>query len=161
MMTRDASLLDVSDFQSHPVWEFINDDSVGERAVRPVHVVPTDSLAGKVVGIQVRLASGKRVWAAVANADSNDAQWNDHFLTLSLHRSRHWFGLARYHDFDYAERGPDALARFLEMDERDIFPIAYDLSPYAAGEREALVGLVLKEPSTRLTRGELVAMAVR
>ena len=161
MKTRDVSLLDVADFQSFPVWEFINDDSVGELTVRPVRLVPTDSLAGKVVGTQVVLANGNRVWAAVANADSTDARWNDHFLTLSLHRSRRWFGLARYHDFDYAERGPAALARFLEMDERDIFPIAYDLSPYAAGERPALVGMVAKEPSVRLTRGELVAMAVR
>lgn len=161
MMTRDASLLDVSDFQSHPVWAFVNDDGVGARAVRPVTVVPTDDLAGKVVGTQVQLSSGKRIWATVANADSKDAQWNDHFLTLSLYRSGQWFGLARYHDFDYAERGPDALARFLEMDERDIFPIAYDLSPYVMGERPALVGLVLKEPSTRFSRGELVAMAVR
>ena len=161
MTSRDVTQLAVQDLETHPVWAFTEDEGVGECRVRPVRVVPTEGLGGKLIGTRLSLANGERVWAMVSNVDAADARWNDHFLTLSFACSGRWFPLARYHDVDYAERGPDALARFLGLTTHDIFPIAYDLTPVAVGSRAALVGVVSREPRERLTREALIAMAVR
>jgi hypothetical protein len=61
---------------------------------------------------------------------------------------------------DYSKNGPEALAIFLGKDVSQIFPISYDLTAYATGEESVLIGEVLKEPRERLTRSEIIAMAV-
>jgi hypothetical protein len=68
--------------------------------------------------------------------------------------------LARYHDFDYAERGPEALARFLSLPVEEVFPIAFDIRAYAHGDPHALCGSVRQELRERLSRAEIIAMAV-
>jgi hypothetical protein len=72
-----------------------------------------------------------------------------------------WFVLARYHDFDYAERGPDALATFLGRSVAEVFPISYDLTPHVIGDLDALVGKLPQQPRERLSRAEIIAMSVR
>jgi hypothetical protein len=102
------------------------------------------------------------VWAIIGNVSAGDPRSTEHFLTLSVERSGRWFFLPRYHDFDYGERGPEALARFLSLSPDDVFPIAYDLSPYVeGGDPAALSGTITKEPREKLTRAELIAMALR
>ena len=115
--------LRVADLQVYPVWQYANRDGPGETLVRPVTQVPTANLAGKVVGTQVELANGERLWELIGNIDVTNVQLTEHFRTLSVERDEHWFMLARYHDFDYAERGPEALARFLARPVDRIFPI--------------------------------------
>jgi len=39
----------------------------------------------------------------------------EHFLTLSIESGGKWFHLARYHDFNRAEHGPEALAHCLGL----------------------------------------------
>jgi len=153
--------LQVADLQAHPVWQYTNREGVDETFVRPVKRLPVDCLDNMVVGTQVILANGKRVWATICNVDSTDAKVNEHFLTLSIERNGRWFTLARYHDFDYTDRGPAALAQFLGLSVDQVFPIAYDIQQYAKGSVTALSRHVQKEPREQLSQDELMAMAVR
>lgn len=152
--------LRVADLQAHPVWQYTNREGADETFVRPVKQVPVANATGKVVGTQVVLANGQRVWALIGNVDPMNAKLTEHFLTLSVERDGRWFTLARYHDFDYAERGPEALARFLGLSVDAVFPIAYDIRQYAKGEPASLNGHIRKEPRERLSRAEIIAMAV-
>jgi hypothetical protein len=142
------------------VWQYANVDGANETLVRPIKRLPVERLTGRVVGTQVRLANGPCIWALLGNIDESNAQLTEHFLTLSVFQDRRWFTLARYHDFDHSENGPDALARFLGLPIDDVFPIAYDIRQFVKGENAALAGLIPKEPRNRLARAELIALAV-
>ena len=144
--------LRVSDLERHPVWEFVLEPNVDDTAVRPVERLPVATLMGKVVGTRVRLANGNHQWGTVCNLDTRNAELNEHFVTLSLEREGRWFHLARYHDFDYPDRGPEAVARFLGLSVDEIFPISYDVREYVEGKPVTLAGTILKEPRVRLTR---------
>jgi len=50
--------LTVADFQAHPVWEWLNDDEIGETMLQPVGKLPVESLDNRLIGVQVRLANG-------------------------------------------------------------------------------------------------------
>jgi hypothetical protein len=78
---------------------------------------------------------------------------------LSVLRYGSWFTLARYHDVDRLKNGPKALATFLGQEVNAVFPISYDLRHAALGDADALVGQVLEEPHTRLSRSEIIALA--
>jgi hypothetical protein len=152
--------LQISDFIANPVWEYLNEDHLGETAVRPIERVPVETSTGRVFGVQVQLATGFQIWATIGNVDANNPKSTEHFLTLSVEREGQWFHLSRYHDSNYAETGPDALARFLELPVNEVFPISYDIRPYVVGDPSALSGKVLKEPREKLTRADIIAMAV-
>src|SRR6266436_1208788 len=95
-----------NDMELHPVWEFANDrEIVDDTMVRPVDVIPVSSLANRIVGTRVRLASGRIVWAMLGNIDLESSDRTQHFRTISIFQDAQWFFLARYHDHDYEERG--------------------------------------------------------
>lgn len=152
--------LETADLQAHSVWQYANIDAAGETLVRPVRRLPVTRLAGKVIGTQIRLANGSLHWALLGNMAENNARLNEHFLTLSVFHSNRRFTLARYHDLDYSENGPDALADFLSLPLEEIFPIAYDLRSIVKADERAIVGLIQKEPIERLSRAEIIALAV-
>lgn len=152
--------LKIADLERHPVWEFGNTVKGDDTDVQPVTRLPVSTLEGRIIGTRVLLANGQYVWATIGNLDSKNAQMNEHFVTLSFERKSEWFHLARYHDYDYRQRGPSAAARFLGLSVDDVFPVSYDVRKYAIGEANALTGMVLNEPRVRLTRVELIAMAV-
>jgi hypothetical protein len=158
--TKLVESLEVADFMRNPVWEYINDDQLGETAVRPVEQVPTQNLNGRVVGVQVQLANGTPVWAVIGNVDTANSRSTEHFLTLSVERDGQWFTLSRYHDFDYSKNGPEALARFLDLALNDVFPISYDIRRFVKGDPAALSAKIPKEPREKLTRAEIIAMAL-
>ena len=157
---KPAELLTVTDVAASPVWEFANIDDVGETLVVPVSNLPARDLLGMLIGTQVRLANGTRVWAILGNVDSNDPRTTEHLLTLSIEHRGKWFHLARYHDADYAERGPGALASLLDMQLEDVFPISFDLRKYSRGDPSALMGAIQQEPRERLSRPEIRALAI-
>jgi hypothetical protein len=163
MRTRDYKpilSLHINDLEKYPVWEFTDTEEGDGTDVRPIKRLPVATLAGRVVGTRVLLANGQYAWAIIGNLDTNNSQMNEHFVTLSIERKGRWFQLARYHDPDYERRGPTGVARFLGLPVDDIFPISYDVRKFAGGQRAALTGTVLKEPRARLTRAEIIAMAV-
>ena len=160
--SKDVSALTAADFEEFPVWEFTNtDEDRGETIVRPVENMPVDSMGGRLIGTKVRLANGSQAWALLGNMDLLNLRLNQHFLTISIWRSGRWFLMARYHDFDVAQRGPEELARFLELDVDDVFPIFYDISRICSGQPSVTIGSVLKEPGERLSGADLIALAVR
>ncbi len=150
----------VGDLQAHPVWQYTNREGGDETLVRPVTRVPVASLNGRVVGTQVVLASGQRVWALIGNVDPTSPRMTEHFLTLSVERDARWFTLARYHDPDRDENGPHALARYLGLSINEVFPINYDIRQYFRGEAAALSGCIQEEPRERPSRTEIIGMAV-
>jgi hypothetical protein len=153
------SSLRVADLEKHPVWQFTTDGDE-DTAIGPVKRLPVSTLARKVVGTRLQLANGDCVWGVIGNLDTKNAEMHEHFLTLSIKRMSRWFHLARYHDVDYSDRNPQALARFLGLGVDEIFPITYDVRKYVKGNPATLTGRVLKEPRVRLTRAEIIAMAV-
>jgi hypothetical protein len=90
--------------------------------VAPVLKVPVKSLSNKFVATQVRLENGSLLWAALGNLEVSNPSLTKHFLSLSVLSKKGWFHLARYHDFDFHERGPDALAFFFESANFRNFP---------------------------------------
>lgn len=158
MKTVDS--LTVEDLSAHPVWQYVSNDESDELSVRPVKRLPVSKLTGKLVGLEVALANGGKVWAVLGNVDADNPRLTQHMLTLSVERDGRWFHAARYHDFDHEQRGPVQLAAFLGLEVEAVFPIAYDLRPYAKGDPRALSGSIEREPAERLTRGEIIAMAV-
>lgn len=152
--------LEVSDLQAHAVWQYANVDGASETLVRPIKRLPVARLTGRIVGTRVQLANGTCIWALLGNIDESNARLTEHFITLSVFQDGRWFTLARYHDFDYSENGPDALARFLGIPIDEAFPIAYDIRQYVKGKTAALASLIPKEPRERLARAELIALAV-
>src|SRR4051812_18481550 len=108
---KDVSQLTSADLREHPVWRFAGSDQPSETAVRPLKKLPARSLTGSLVGCEVRLACGKKIIALLGNLDVEKAHLTEHFLTFSIYREDgEIFHMARYHDFDSSERGPDALA---------------------------------------------------
>ena len=155
-----AESLRVSDFRDYPVWEFVNDDGLGETVMRPVKRLPVASLDNRLVGLEVRLANGDTKWGFIGNFDVKSRRHNEHLLSLTVFNGRQRFHLARYHDFLYSKYGPRALTRFLGLAVVDVFPIAYDLRPFVKGRPSVLRGEVTKNaPSKRLSRFQLFDLA--
>lgn len=157
---RAVDALTVGDLESHAVWSFSDIDQLGETMVQPVGRLPAENLVGRLVAVQALLANGTRFWALVGNIDVGNARLTQQFLTLALQNGGSWFALARYHDHDFAERGPEALSRFLGLEIDDIFPISIDLRPYVLGNSDSLLIAVPRAPAEKLSRAEIIAMAV-
>jgi hypothetical protein len=155
-----AEDLRASDVEAFPVWEFVNNDEIGETVVRPVKTIPVQNLRGRLVSTQVRLACGKTVLAQLGNIDSNNPKSTKHFLQLIAFHSGKTFIMARYHDFDWNRQGPQAVADFLGMRVEEVFPISYDVSRFSTGDPAALAGKIEAEPRERLTRAQIIALAV-
>lgn len=95
------------------------------------------------------------------NIDVENPRLTQHFVTLTIHREDgEVFHLARYHDMDFSERGPSQLAAFLDLTKGDVFPISWDVSAFAKGSADALRGLITDVPKERLTRAQIIALAV-
>ena len=152
--------LTVADREAHGVWSFARGQRGDETRLRPVARVPVSDLRGKLVATRVVLANGHRPWALVGNIDVTNVRLTKHFVTASVEHEGRWFHLARYHDIDYAERGPRALAAHLGLQVEEVFPIAYDVSGSLRGGVESTVGRILAEPDERLSRTEIIALAV-
>lgn len=157
MNHKTIDTLTEADLQKHPVWRF---KGGRDQFIEPVAKLPCKTLVGRVVGAKVSLSDATTFWALIGNVDPERPEFSEHFLTLSVLNHGAWFHLARYHDFDYSERGPVQLAAFLEKSPNNVFPISYDLRAVYVGESAALQGVVEMEPSERLTREEIIAMAV-
>lgn len=158
--TKPVESLTVADLMAVAVWQYVNHDRAGETMVRAVRTIPVKKLSGKIIGAEVDLANGARTWALIGNVDPNNPRLTEHFLALSIEHRGEWFALARYHDFDYADRGPEALSRFLRLPVDEIFPIFFDVRKYAEGDSASLTGYIQKEPRQRLSRAEIIALAV-
>jgi hypothetical protein len=149
-------------FRHAAVWEYTNDDSArdGELLVRPVLKRRVRDTRNRVIGTEARLADGTILPAMVGNVDQSDPVATQHFLPLSVWTGRRWFHLARYHDVERKTNGPGALSAALGRRVAEVFPVAYDLTSVVSGDPAVLRGKIEAKPSTRLSRAELIALAV-
>lgn len=158
---KEGSQLTASDLKIHPVWRFTGGDTPSETAVVPLKCLPARSVAGAIIGSEVQLAAGKRLIAILGNLKPANPRLTEHFLTLSVFRDDGaLFHLARYHDYDAEQRGPKALAEFLGLKESEVFPITWDVRHLVHGDPTALRGKIESEPKVRLSRAEVIALAV-
>jgi hypothetical protein len=148
------------EIQEIPVWRFASKPRSNETELIPVRKLPCKNSNGYLFGTQATLADGSSVWCFIGNVDSSNPRLTEHFITISVESNSAWFHLARYHDFDFAERSPFKLAEFLGKDIDSVFPIKYDIRSLVASDSNVLVGEIKKEPTERLTRSEIVALAV-
>jgi hypothetical protein len=157
---KPVEALTLFDLKSYPVWRFVDDDSLPETSVQPVQAFPVADLRGCVVAVELRLASGSSAWGILGNLDLASAERTAHFLALSVLHREHWFHLARYHDPWSAERGPNELASFLGMAVHEVFPLTYDITSWCLGLANVVRGTLPAEPRVRLSRAELIALAI-
>lgn len=157
--TKTLESLTAEDVQHCALWEIVEDAS-GRILCKASSKAPAIDLAGRVVATRLQLSCGDRVWALLGNISLQDARSTRHFLTASLLCPQGWFHLARYHDFDYSERGPAALAAALGRPLNDVFPIAYDIRAFAHGDADVVMGSISAEPVEVLSRAELIQLAL-
>ena len=158
---KDVSKLTAADFEAHKVWRFTGSDSPSEMMVRPSKL-PLRSFTGALVGCVFRLSSGRSVRGYLSNLSPENPELMKHFLAFSaFHEDGRVFHLSRYHDFDYSEYGPDALAKFLGFSRSEIFPISWDARGITKIGDEHLKGEITEEPAERLTRAQVIQLAVR
>jgi hypothetical protein len=162
---KPADELSPSDFRTHPVWEFANDleaEMGDETYVRPVAQVPVDCLGNRLVGAPLTLANGQELFGILGNLALADPVSTEHFLCVTVfHPSGESFDLARYHDADYAQRDAGALAAFLGLPVDAVFPMRYDLTAVARGHADCLRRSIPAAPLSRLSRKDLIALALR
>jgi hypothetical protein len=146
--------------EQFPIWEFAPESVAADDLIRPVSTLPVSSLDGRLIATRGLLAGGLEVWILVGNLDIDDAKTSEHFLTLSVFNRGKWFHLARYHDPDFASRGPAALCRFLNLQMEEVFPIKMDMRKYCVGMAAHLQVSLRSEPESRLTKDELMALVL-
>ena len=128
--------------------------------IAPVLKLPCKTLNGRIVGTQVGLAAGTKVWAMLSYIDTENPAFSKHVLTLSIEGNGPWFHLARYHDHDYNQRGPKQLSKWLGKPVNQVFPMTFDIRHVFKGVSAALSGIIENVPREKLTRDEIIAMAV-
>ena len=149
------------DMRLHPVWEFVQSEEFeDETNVLPVDSLPVGNLDNRIVGTKVRLANGDIVWAMLGNIDLADPERNEQFRTLSIFNNGRWVSLARYHDYDYDDRGPAAFSRSMGLSVEDVFPIVYDIRHCCVGNESVVVDAFEAEPKRKLTRDELISLSL-
>lgn len=156
--------LSPSDFAAHPVWEFANDlesETADETYVRPVVRLPVDSLDNRLVGTPLILANGQERFAILGNVGLADPVSTEHLLCVTVFRpGGERFDLARYHDVDYPRRDAAALATFLGFPVEAVFPMRYDITGLARGRPDCVCRSIPAAPPSRLSREELIALAL-
>jgi len=158
---KSVARLRESDLLPLRVYQFIAEEDLHDETwVREVTELPLRKLDDCLIGTPVRLANGTMHTALLSNL-SFDANLNDHFLTLAIFRNEEErFDLARYHDPDFATRGPEQLAMFLGLRVGEVFPVRVELERTVIAGTDSFSAQVLAEPRRRLSRSELIALAV-
>jgi hypothetical protein len=155
-----------ADLATHPVWEYANAEEgvegQDETWVRPVAELPIADATNRVIGTTVRFSGGREFVATLGNLDAHRAEQTRQFLVLGVFGADgEAFILARYFDAWVDAAGPHALATFMGLPVGEIFPIAYDVSSLVSGDPLCTRGLITLEPEVRLTKKELMMLAMR
>ena len=157
MIFKEVEELSEADIERFPVWEF---SSSGDTIVHPVENVPVSDLDGRLLGTMLKFSDGSRCCGTISNFDMHNRLINEHFITASFLKEGRWFTLARYHDADFASRGPRQLSRFLGISPDEIFPIEYDLTRLCVGDASILKGRLYPEPKEKLSEEELLSLSL-
>lgn len=160
MTKKNIELLNEEDAEQSSVWKYVPNHTGRTVLVSPMTTRPLKNLDGKVVLTKIELANGMQLQGMLGNIDPENPELTKHFLTLSVLRDGKWFHLSRYHDIDYKKFGPKKLAIFLGLNVTDVFPIKYDISGLFKIQSNVLSGLIPEEPDEKLSRDDIIALAV-
>jgi len=158
--SKPIAALTIADLRRHSVWTYVDDDTPDETYVTPLTTRPVCDFSNVVFGTEIRLANGHRHWALLAGLHGKDVRANEQLLGLVVIRHKERFNLARYHDVDYARRGPAALAAWLGLAVSDVFPISYDIRAVATGLPGVVQGTIPQVPQAPLSQSERIAIAL-
>lgn len=142
---KDVGDIVPEDFRLFPVWEFAVDMEElveSECVVRPVFDTPVRDMGNRILGTQVVLANGSRIWARIDNLCLDNPAENEHCIDIALFKNGKWFRMGRPTNFDYAAHGPAALARDMGLSLEEVFPIRYDVSAYCVGDPGVVRGTI-------------------
>jgi|WetSurSiteA1Bulk_404760.scaffolds.fasta_scaffold38833_2 hypothetical protein len=162
MIAKPIDSVTYAEWKRHAVWKFVAEASTrDETCVTPVAKVPVKSLSGRLLSIKIRFANGQEACGVLGNIDLENPELNQHFLSLSIVREDGaMFHLARYHDPDFDSNGPNALARFLGLTVAELFPISYCIESSVVQGATGLEARILAVPEKKLTRAQIIALAV-
>lgn len=152
---KEVGDLTKEDFEANPVWEFVDNHKMSDTLMSPVKRLPVATLSNRVIGCEIELASGSKIWGILSNIDLADPRRNELFVSLIFLKGRRRFILARHVDVLRSRLGPAALAKFLMIPLRDIFPIKYDISAFCEGHPECLLGEIEQKPRHAMSLDEM------
>ncbi len=161
---KSFSTITPTDLLRHPVWEFANDSEHAnddETFLRPCHDLPIDDFGNRIVGTIATLANGDRVPIILQNVDLQSPFKTEHLVSITMFNKKgKAFPLARYHDIALDAYGPEQLAAFMRLSVDEIFPIEYDISELAIGDRDCVCRVVPLVPRRRLSRSEIIDLII-
>ncbi len=161
MATKTFSSLSHQDLLKHPVWEFLTDsDETGSLLIKSIDRLPVRNLNNRIVAVNFDLADGGKRFGFLGNVHLQNKAANLHFITPAFETDSGWFTLSRYFDTDVARNGPEKLSQLLGRELYAIFPIKYDISPWAVGDPEVIRGEIRAAPIERLSSAEIAKLAV-
>jgi hypothetical protein len=153
-------LLDLheGDLKSTFVWVGSTSDR-DETSIRPATRSSLKSIEGKIVACSFRLNNGAELVGVMSNLTNNVSR-NAHLANAALLIEGKWFFLARYHDAEFKTHGPAVVALRLKLPLGKIFPITYEVlhrfNPPSAAQR----GVIHAKPKNKLTRKQIIELAV-
>jgi hypothetical protein len=115
---------------------------------------------GQLFSTNFVLACGATFPGFVGTLEESLPHLNRHLATFSFYTPGRWFHLARYHDPDYQDRGPDALAAFLGHSVEEVFPFTFDIRGLIRTPGLELSWPIERSPEKRIARRELIAAVV-
>lgn len=118
------------------------------------------NLKNRVIAVEAKMANGKEIWMLLENVHVDNPVFTQHWLQATFRINGRWWVLARYHDFDSEKRSPLALAKLLKMELLDVFPLSYDIRHLCKSPSQVLLGTIVAEPITRLSRREIILLTV-
>jgi hypothetical protein len=92
------------------------------------------------------MANREKVQLILDNVHLDDPLRTRMFRVVTFTKNGKWKGLARYHDPFYKNDNENTVARFLGLKRLEVFPIAYDISPWCRGDPRVLVDVIPPEP---------------
>jgi hypothetical protein len=155
---RQLIVLKEEDLKTTLVWLGSTSDR-DETGIRPATRSSLKNIEGKIVACTFRLKNGIEFVGVMFNL-TDDVDLNAHLANAALLIDGRWFFLARYHDAELETHGPAALAARVKQPIGNVFPIAYEVLHQFNPPSPAQRGELLAKPKKKLTRVQIIALAV-
>jgi hypothetical protein len=162
-LEKSISDITISDIKKYPVWEYISDEAnyPDESWIKPVKKYPVETLENRIIGLQVTIANGQKLWAIIENIDFSNDEITKHCISLDLFYNDDWIPLARYYDINYNKYGPQQLADTIGLPIDEVFPIRYELPTSVCKVNHYNNGIIKKTPDVILSNDMIIDMIIK
>lgn len=162
MNARPVEEITYEDWIKYPLWEFISESEFqDETYMLPSIQLPVENFDGRLLSCPIILSNGQVCHGLLGNINTTNTEFNPHLITLSFVIPDGRFNLARYHDYDYHQNGPESLAEFLGLPISEIFPISYAFDPSILIGATGITEYLDQVPEKKLSRAEIIELALR